>query len=369
MSAIQILTEILSGGKGSYNMPGAAPAAGGAGAPPIMELLQQSGLMPPPIDKKAEMRKAISRGLAGLSSGLASSKGDFLEALATGVSQGAGEFVGAREQTDKTTQDRARDLMKDIFGFAKAEDLSENRANSLEARIAAQNDRLDLQERLGLARLAQGDTRLEQGDRRLDISEEQGGRRLEQGDTRLEQGQNRIDETKRHNQTVEKISQDRLAETSTNNEERLKIQKDRAALDTQKLEAELAGKELTAENIETTILSRLEKMKADKAKELGLSDPLNKIIDPAGWDAKVQEYQTYKAELDQRIKSIGSKRNKGASSATQPEAATQPQVKYDEKNPARPKNKAEYDALPPGTIFWNPKTKSLRRKPANGQAP
>ncbi len=210
MSTLDILKSLLGAGQG-YTTPE------GEGASPVIQMLEKSGIVPPAPDKGAEMRKAISRGLLGLSQGLTSSKDDFLPALAQGLTQGAGGFLDARDASEKTSRDRAQDLMKEMFGIAKAEDLSNYRAGSLEQRTtaaearAAQADaRLELMERLGLGRLAQGDTRLSQGDTRL----AQGDRRLDiterQGDERLGQGDRRLDETGRHNAVTEGQGDTRL---------------------------------------------------------------------------------------------------------------------------------------------------------------
>lgn len=368
----------------------AAPEAGGSSASPaIMQMLQENGLMTP-IDQKQEMRNAIATGLQGLAKGLiANPNYDFAASLANGLADGAGGFIGATNDSDKKTRDQAQDLMKELFGIAKAEDMSGYRTQNLALRQLLGEGRLEQGDR----RLDQGDARVNQGQQRVDetgrhnlVTEGQGSIRLEQGEDRVGQGQQRIDETGRHNQTTEEIAAANAEERKRANQEREKTQAERNKLlnnrivaQTKKAEADAkaaqhrVGKSaLDEENTRTTIFARLEGLKSAKAKELGLDNPTTRLLYPDQYEEKVKEYEAYKQALDKQLKSIGpnssdAPQTDGPQPVPPPnEAKTSQVTKWTEKNPAYPKSKAEFDALPPGSVFYNPKTKTLKRKPANG---
>lgn len=334
--------------KGMFGQTPMATSGEAGGGP--LAFLQQSGLVPE-VDQKAEKRRAFARALQGLGASLSSSKQDFLPALSEGLAAGAGQFLDARDETEGKVKDRNKDLLEKMFGLANNEDKSESREQNLKLRESI------------------ADLKASQGDRRLDIMEVLGLGRLKQGDARLDQGERRIDQGDERIDLLEKLGLGRLKQGDERlkmSGERLKLQTEKAALDLKKLEQEAAAGGLDDLSKTTLIQSRIQGMKESKAKELGIDDPMLKVLDPDAHAEKTEEYRAYVKGLDETIK--GSALDRSAASPATAQGAGTPQVKHSESNPAKVKSKAEYDALPPGSVFIDPNTGKMKRKPANGQA-
>lgn len=315
---------------------------------PLIQFLESSG-MSPKIDEASEKRKAIARGLMEFSKRISGSNQDFLPALAGAIPYGAEGYLNQTDKTDETRRKRSQDLMEKMFGIAKTEDSNNTRTEIADQRSADTNARLNMLE--------------QQGNRRLDISEQQGGRRLDQGDTRLDQSGERIDETGRHNLVTEGQTNDRIQQGG----DRLKFQTEKAKADAEKSKAELANAaskaKLTDAQIANLTTGIIEKKLKMKKSELGLDEPSFRILDPEGHAAATTEFQAYADELTNSLNpgAPATTASPSVAPAPTPEAAT-PQVQYSKENPAKPMTQADFDALPSGAIFVNPRDGKLLRK-------
>lgn len=321
MAITDILTKLFSSQPAQDNI---SPD----GRPMNSSIQQYIEQMMPPVDKKAEQRKAISRGLLEFAKSIGSSNQPFLAALGQAAPAGAGGYLDARDNTDTQTKARNKDVMMQMFGLAKNEDASQYKSDALASReeIARMRDQ-QIQDRLDELGRHNKATEGISGDR-IDLTSDLGLKRLEeifrhntategQGDTRLDQnGQRidltgqRVDETIRHNKANEAKQPPRanpsIAEAGKNR---------RAAL--KQLNDYIKGNAPTPEEAAAK--------KAEIFKDYGVDQP----------------------------------------DTTQAQPVPAPMNTQD--NPASIKSQAEYDALPPGSVFINPKDGKLKRKPQNGQ--
>lgn len=383
MAVLDILKKMFADG-GESVAPDGRPMVS-----PLEQFLAKSGLSPPIDDKRAN-RDAIAKGLLEFSKNISSSTQDFLPALAGAIPAGAEGFIGAKDDTENLKRKRTQDIMEKMFGIAKSEDSNDTRQQIADLRNETTLSRLeetirhnqqtealggkkvDLSELLGLLRvgqgdrkLDQGDTVLKQGDRRLDITETQGDRRLDQGERGLDQKDTSIAETGRHNLETEADADARIAQAG----ERLKQQAANAALDAKKLNNEIADQALKSRKTAVEIDKITDDIKTNrlkqKATELRLDDPLFKITDPEGFNQAKTEFDAYSTELEKGLNQ--GKQAPSASSTLTPETgAAAPQVTHPKEAPARVTSRADFDALPPGSYFINPKDGKLMRKKANG---
>lgn len=351
MAVLDILQKMFSDG-GESVAPDGRPMVS-----PLEQFLAKSGLSPP-IDDKREGRLALAKGLAAFSKNIASSNQDFLPALAGAIPAGAESFIGAKENTEELKRRRTQDIMEKMFGIAKSEDTNNTREEIANIRNESLLERL--QETI------RHNTETEKlGGEKLDVNKLLGLLSAARGDRGLDQKDTSIAETGRHNLETEADADLRIGQAG----ERLKQQAANAALDAQKLNNEIANQALKSRKTAVEIDKITEDIKLDrlkqKASELRLDDPLFKIKDPEGFAAATGEFDAYRSELEKGLNQ--GKQAPSASSTLTPEpGAAIPQVSTKE-NPATITSRADFDALPPGSFFRNPRDgKILRKKAPNG---
>jgi hypothetical protein len=311
------LGNLFGGGAPS---PAPAPAMAVPGAqnldPRVMQLLQQMGLQAP--DPADEKRRAIASALAKGGQHLATAPVDFGQALAGAVGAGATDYTGTREKQAEDKRKSNLDILKQMFGLEKLD-----QSNDLRWAIEGMKDK--------------------DRDSRTDIM------------------LGRLEELARHNKTTEgtaannaATSAGRAAEAGRHNlatEDISRGKKPAGASENYFLDAQ-----------------RVETAKNQKRRGLGLDGDkatVFKIMDPEGYAKAVTEYDKFSTEQDARL------------GAKYPNATAQPVPQPKEaKNPVGTKgtgssrndpvsnitSKQEFDSLPSGAWFINPKDGKPYRK-------
>lgn len=293
---------------------------------PIVQYLEQAGVWPQQRTPEQDTSRRVSRGLQAFSEALLNPKVDFLPALAGGLSSGAGAYLNTGDENEADRRKIAMQQLEaslGISGKVEADEAADARTQSLFEKNALLADKNALQAELNQfrnaywsgqlknnadknvitdeyndARVVQGDKKIEQGDRKIDIDERQGDRKLDQGDRGLDQK----DAAQAWDQIVDRdkieisregnrIARDRL--TATTQQAR-----DDAAAVMKRFETDQTGK---ADRNDAKLRVDVEKLKLDKAKSLGLDDPMFKLTDPAGYDAALRELETYNAGIMSQI--------------------------------------------------------------------
>lgn len=304
------LQEVLANMFGLGGGPQPQPA-NSQYSPEIQALLQQAGYAPE--DPGQAKHRAIAQGLAAFGKNLASSKQDFLPALGEALPTGAESYLKAREGQEDDRRKASLDLLKQVFGFDKAQDTQDYRMGTLD-------------ERMRHNQVGEGQTGqkieinlkgLEERGRHNKVTEGQ-------GDTRLDQGQQKIDETQAYHGILDEnaddktaIMQKRVEDAFGNNQERIKQGWDRIKLqseagkrDAARLKAQLEGGMYTkddkgvkgvdsvkARNGELETRAKILRLLKEKAHLMGIDDADQKYREPDAYAAGQLEFEQYAKTL------------------------------------------------------------------------
>lgn len=333
-------------------------------SPEAMQLLAKFGLQPP--DQGEEKRRAIASALAKGGQALATSKQDFGPALVSAMGDAAVDYTGARQEQESSHRKNAQDLLKQMFGLEKLD-----QTNDARSAIADMKNDLFLK-KLEETILHNRATEKIGGDRVIIM-----GNNADTAAKNADTNARRVAEFGRHNIETEQQGRDRIADEVAKTAAQIK--KDQATA------ANTGGKTDSDFFLNS---SRVQQAKVAKAKALNLDKVEFSVTDPDGWQRAKEEFDKFSAGLDAELAATSSPTKRRALSATEnvenqalksagapvvkppPTVATPPQKAVGTKGTGSSRadpvanitSKTEFDSLPSGAWFVNPKDGKTYRK-------